>query len=82
MSESIEVVLIFLSILLIFLVGMIVMRLIEKNNHKNDIVGVLRIETSDPDGPYMFLELHTSISELIKREDVRLHVDTTNYISR
>lgn len=82
MVESVEIVLIFLLISLIFLVGMIVMQLIESNNHKNDIVGVLRIETSDPDGPYMFLELHTSISELMKREDVRLHVDTTNYISR
>ena len=82
MPESIEIVLIFLLISLIFLVGMIVMRLIERNNHKNDIVGILKIETSDPDGPYMFLELHTSISELIKHENIRLRVDTKGYISR
>lgn len=82
MPESIEIVLIFLLISLIFLVGMIVMRLIERNNHKNDIVGILKIEMSDPDGPYMFLELHTPISELIKHESIRLRVDTKGYISR
>lgn len=79
MPESMGIVLIFLLIFLIVMTGILLMK---ENNDKNDIVGVLRIETSDPDGPYMFLELHTSISELMKREDVRLHVDTTNYISR
>lgn len=79
MPESMGIALIFLLIFLIVMTGILLMK---ENNDKNDIVGVLRIETSDPDGPYMFLELHTSISELMKREDVRLHVDTTNYISR
>lgn len=79
MPESMGIALIFLLIFLIVMTGILLMK---ENNDKNDIVGVLRIETSDPDGPYMFLELYTSISELMKREDVRLHVDTTNYISR
>lgn len=79
MPESMGIALLFLLIFLIVMTGILLMK---ENNDKNDIVGVLRIETSDPDGPYMFLELHTSISELMKREDVRLHVDTKGYISR
>lgn len=45
-------------------------------------VGVLRVDTSDPDGPYMFLELHTGIGEVMGRKQVTLDVSTQNYISR
>ena len=45
-------------------------------------VGVLRVDTSDPDGPYMFLELHTGVSEVMGRKQVTLDVSTKNYISR
>lgn len=45
-------------------------------------VGVLRVDTSDPDGPYMFLELHTGVEEVMGRKQVTLDVSTQNYISR
>lgn len=45
-------------------------------------VGVLRIDTSDPDGPYMFLELSEDVSTIMKAERVTFKVDTTNYISQ
>lgn len=79
MPESMGIALIFL---LIFWIGLTGILIIKANNDKNDIVGILRIETSDPDGPYMFLELHTPISDLMKHETIRLHVDTKSYISR
>lgn len=45
-------------------------------------VGVLRIDTSDPDGPYMFLELSEDISAVMDAELVTLKIDTRGYISQ
>ena len=45
-------------------------------------VGVLRIDASDPDGPYMFLELSEDISAVMEAEQVTLKVDTRGYISQ
>lgn len=40
--------------------------------------GTIHIETSDPDGPYMFLELE---EDILRKDEVLLKVDTQNYIS-
>lgn len=45
-------------------------------------VGTLRIDTSDPDGPFMFLELAVDPSFVMKEEYVNLKVDVRNYISQ
>lgn len=45
-------------------------------------VGVLRIDASDPDGPYMFLELSEDISTVMDAEQVTLKIDTRGYISQ
>lgn len=38
-------------------------------------IGSLRVETSDPDGPYLFLELNDgNISELLRKRHVILNV--------
>lgn len=47
-----------------------------------DPVGTLRIDTSDPDGPYLFLELHTPISEVMQHKQVTMDVNTESYISQ
>ena len=47
-----------------------------------DPIGTLRIDTSDPDGPYLFLELHTPVSEVMKQKQVTLDVNTQSYISQ
>lgn len=52
------------------------------SNKKLDPVGTLRVDTSDPDGPYLFLELHTPVSEVMKQKQVTLDVSTENYISQ
>ena len=45
-------------------------------------VGVLLIDTSDPDGPYMFLELSEDVSTILKAKRVTFEVDAREYISQ
>lgn len=45
-------------------------------------VGTLRVDTSDPDGPYLFLELHTPVNEVMQQKQVTLDVNTKSYISQ
>ena len=44
--------------------------------------GVLRIDTSDPDGPYMFLELSEKPYSLMTQKRVCFKVDISSYISQ
>lgn len=44
-------------------------------------IGALRIDSSDPDGPYLFLELETDPNVLKKEKYVTLKVNTKSYIS-
>lgn len=37
--------------------------------------GVLKIDTSDPDGPYLFLELHEHIDTLSKQKYATFDID-------
>lgn len=45
-------------------------------------VGSLRIETSDSDGPFLFLELGTSIESLWSKKRVVMDIKRESYISR
>ena len=45
-------------------------------------IGTLRIDSSDPDGPYLFLELTTDPNIIKKEKYVLLKVDTRSYISQ
>ena len=49
--------------------------------HKKKVKGVLRIDKSDPDGPYLFLELESDPAILEKQKYVTLEVNTKSYIS-
>lgn len=49
--------------------------------HKNKVKGVLRIDKSDPDGPYLFLELASDPAILEKQKYVTFEVNTKSYIS-
>lgn len=44
-------------------------------------VGTLRVDTSDPDGPYLFLELHTGVGDVMQQKQVILDVNVKDYIS-
>lgn len=43
-------------------------------------VGFLRIDKSDPDGPYLFLELKKSINEIVTQKTVLLEVKREDFI--
>ena len=45
-------------------------------------VGFLRIDKSDPDGPYLFLELKKSVNEIIAQRTVLLEVKREDFIDR
>lgn len=45
-------------------------------------MGCLRIDTSDPDGPYLFLELSVEPTEILKKNHVSLDVKLNNHNSR
>jgi hypothetical protein len=44
--------------------------------------GKLRIDKSDPEGPYMFLELNADPSTIERKKYVTLEIDATSYISQ
>ena len=45
-------------------------------------IGDLRIDNSDPDGPYLFLELSVDPNEILKHRCITLQVNTKSYISQ
>lgn len=50
---------------------------------RKKVIGSLRVETSDPDGPYLFLELNDgNISELLRKRHVMLNVKAGDHASQ
>lgn len=45
------------------------------------VAGILRIDNSDPDGPYLFLELSSDPKFIMKEKYITLKVNTDSYIS-
>ena len=45
-------------------------------------IGAIRIDSSDPDGPYMFLELSEEPRVLMSKKRITLDVKTESYISQ
>lgn len=68
-----EVIYIIVGILIGFVVSSII--------HQKHPVGFLRIDKSDPDGPYLFLELKKSVNEIIAQRTVLLEVKREDFIS-
>lgn len=67
-----EVVYVVVGIMIGFVVSFIVRR-----KHS---VGFLRIDKSDPDGPYLFLELKKSVNEIVTQRTVLLEVKHEDFI--
>lgn len=44
------------------------------------LVGTLRIDRSDPDGPYLFLELKKGIKKIVSKKYVVLKVEEKDFI--
>lgn len=47
-----------------------------RNRAKNEPVGTLKVNDSDPDGPYLFLELSTYPEDIMQEEYVTMKVET------
>lgn len=45
-------------------------------------MGRLRIDHSDPDGPYLFLEIKVHPDEIMRRKEVIFEVKAEDFISR
>ena len=77
---------IFITLILItigFILGLAVGYIIAKIFYKDEPIGDLRIDESDPeDGPYLFLELKTKPKYFKHRNRVTLNVKAKNYISQ
>lgn len=65
-----------------FVFGVAISLLDGKLFHKPETDGVLRIDRSDPDGPFMFLEISKGVNELSTKEYVVFAVKDENYISQ
>lgn len=63
-----------------FIMGVVFGVLLERILIKKSHIGTLRIDNSDGDGPYLFLELSKSISSFNKRKSVLMTVKEENYI--
>lgn len=78
-SVSLAMTEIAISIVVFLICGYVLGYSLGKNKRKP--IGTLRVDSSDPDGPYMFLELETDPSVIKKEKYVLLKVDTKSYIS-
>lgn len=72
--------------ILIFVLGLVLGLIlafifVRYRRRKEQPVGALRVDTSDPDGPYLFLELHTDVGDVMRQKQITLEVSTQNYIS-
>lgn len=63
-----------------FAIGVIVGCILVNIVQRIKSVGALRIDTSDPDGPYIFLELDKGIDTISSKKYVLLRVKLRNYI--
>lgn len=64
----------------IFLVGIILGIIFEKILSRSSYIGTLRIDNSDPDGQYLFLELSKSIPSFNRNKRVTMDVKNESYI--
>lgn len=55
---------------------------IERTRRDPSTHGTLKIDTSDPDGPYLFVELNEDPSTLQHQEYITLKVDLSGYMSQ
>lgn len=72
-----------MEVFITFLIGYVLGFLVHKLIANKATIGFLRVDTSDPeDGPYLFLELHKGMEDVISREYVTLKVKREDLIPR
>ena len=71
-----------MELAIIFAIGIVVGSIITRIVTKPLDFGTLRIDTSDPDGPFMFLELSKDVDTVESKKYVILKVNLKSYISQ
>ena len=69
-------------LVIIFAIDIVSASIITKIITKPLDIGTLRIDTSDPDGPFMFLELSKDVDTVASKKYVILKVNLKSYISQ
>lgn len=62
--------------------GFFLTTIIKNKKAEARFAGTIRLDQSDPDSPYLFLELsHDGMSKIQNQDYVLLHVNIQNYVS-
>lgn len=73
---------VFLYVISGIVVGFLLTLVFKTKMLKARFAGTIRLDQSDPDSPYLFLELtHDGMSKIQNSDYVLLHVNLQNYIS-
>lgn len=70
-----------MEFVIVFTIGVVIGCIVSSIVRRSKSVGKLRIDTSDPDGPFMFLELSKGVGDISTKKQVLLQVDLKSYIS-
>lgn len=71
-----------MELVIIFIIGVVLDSIITRIIIRTLGIGTLRIDTSDPDGPYMFLELSKDVDTVVSKKYVILKVNRKSFISQ
>lgn len=71
-----------MEFVIIFAIGVVIGSIITRIINRPLDIGTLRIDTSDPDGPFMFLELAKDVDSVTSKKYVILKVNLKSYISQ
>lgn len=71
-----------MELVIIIAIGIVVGSIITRIIIRPLDIGTLRIDTSDPDGPFMFLELSKGVDTIASKKYVILKVNLKSYISQ
>ena len=70
-----------IGLLVGLILGLIFSRALMKKTPQ-EVLGALVIDCSDPDGPFLFLELHSGVERIEREKTVLLKVEKRNYLSQ
>lgn len=70
-----------MEIAIVFVIGILIGMIVSEIISRNDSIGTLRVDSSDPDdGPYLFLELSKDVNHIKRKKYIVLKVNTNSYI--
>ena len=64
---------------IVWIIGVVVGYILSVTFKHSKSVGTLKIDSSDPEGPYLFLELSKDVDYIRREQYVTFRVDDSNY---